>query len=188
MTPEREPLVLFPAAIGDWIGQKRTLERSIERGLRADDYLVADYANEKAGTTVNLFVAYYKSQTQGSGIHSPEVCIPAGGWDVSKWQPAQTDITMHSGAPLKVNRAIIQKGLNRQLVYYWFEQRGRHLTSDYAAKAYTVWDSIARGRTDGALVRVVTPIGRTEQVQVADQRLQKFLQLALTKLPTYIPR
>ena len=94
---------------------------------------------------------------------------------------------MPSGQMLTVNRAIIQKGLNRQLVYYWFEQRGRHLTNSYAAKAFTVWDSVTRGRTDGALVRVVTPIGPTEAVSVADERLQNFLELTLNEMASYVP-
>ena len=188
ITPERDPLVLFPLTLGMWHGQRSTLDGAIERVLAADDYLVVDYANEGASSKINLFVAYYKSQTKGSGIHSPEVCIPAGGWEVSTWRPADTGIQMQSGNQLTVNRAIIQKGLNRQLVYYWFEQRGRHMTSDYAAKAYTVWDSMSRGRTDGALIRVVTPIEPGEADSVADGRLQGFLKLALNKMPTYVPQ
>lgn len=185
--PTRDPLVLFPLALDEWRGQRSTLDSSIERVLGADDYLVADYVNPNGQSSVNLFIAYYKSQTNGSGIHSPEVCIPAGGWEVSNWKKADTAIRMSSGQTLKVNRAIIQKGLDRQLVYYWFEQRGRQLTSDYAAKGYAVWDSMTRGRTDGALVRVVTAIGRTEQVSSADQRLKNFLGLTLEKLSSHVP-
>ena len=43
---------------------------------------------------------------------------------------------------LRLNRAVIQKGLERQLVYYWFEGRGRRLTGDFAAKFHTVADSM----------------------------------------------
>ena len=188
ITPERDPLVLFPLKLDHWSGQRNTLDGAVERVLAADDYLVVDYASEATGSAINLFVAYYKSQTEGSGIHSPEVCIPAGGWEVSTWRSAETGIQTPSGKPLTVNRAIIQKGLHRQLVYYWFEQRGRHMTSDYAAKAYTVWDSMTRGRTDGALIRVVTPIEPGEADSVADGRLQRFLNLALKKMPTYVPQ
>lgn len=187
VTPDRDPLVLFPLQLGDWHGQRNTLDANIERVLAADDYLIADFVKTGTSEMVNLFFAYYKSQTQGSGIHSPEVCIPAGGWEVSKWKSATTDIQMPGGRLLTVNRAIIQKGLNRQLVYYWFEQRGRHLTNSYAAKAFTVWDSVARGRTDGALVRVVTPIATAEVESAADERLQQFLELTLKEMPSYVP-
>jgi EpsI family protein len=133
-----------------------------------------------------LLVSYYASQTNGSGMHSPEVCIPAGGWEVSRWGQYNVTLANSTFGQLKVNRAIIQKGQSKQLVYYWFEQRGRHVTSDYWAKAYTVWDSISRGRSDGALVRVVTPI-ESEAVDVADKRLNQFLNFAVEELPRFVP-
>jgi exosortase D (VPLPA-CTERM-specific) len=185
--PARDPLILYPLQMGDWDGRRQRLDGTIERVLAADDYLIADFHNAETGGAANLFIAFYRSQTEGSGIHSPEVCIPSGGWEVSRWTKAETGIRLPSGAPLSVNRAIIQKGLDRQLVYYWFAQRGRHLTSDYAAKAYTVWDSVARTRTDGALVRVITPIGASEAVSAAEARLHGFLELTLAELPTYVP-
>jgi len=187
IAPERARLVLFPLELDNWRGRRETLELSIEKVLAADDYLLANYTDETKRTSANLFIAYYKSQTEGSGIHSPEVCIPSGGWEVSKWEKAKTGVRTPFGESLTVNRAIIQRGLNQQLVYYWFQQRGRSITSDYAAKGYTVWDSMTRGRTDGALVRVVTPIAHSETVAEAETRLQGFLKLALDKLPKYIP-
>jgi EpsI family protein len=94
---------------------------------------------------------------------------------------------MPSGEPLSVNRAIIQRGINRQLVYYWFEQRGRSMTSNYLAKAYTPLDAMTRRRSDGALVRVITPIKTGEPIVAADSRLRGFLEVALPPLPRYIP-
>ena len=41
-----------------------------------------------------------------------------------------------------VNRAVIQKGLSEQLVYYWFEQRGKRMTNDFNAKMSVVYDSL----------------------------------------------
>lgn len=185
---QREPLVLFPLQLEQWTGKRQTLEESIERVLAADDYHIANYAGADARAPVGLFVAYYNSQTSGSGIHSPEVCIPAGGWEVSRWTTANTGIRTPSGQSLTVNRAIIQKGLSRQVVYYWFEQRGRHMTSAYAAKAYTVLDSVMRGRTDGALVRVTTPVAASESLDAAEERLRTFLKPVLAKLPKYVPQ
>ena len=153
----------------------------------ADDYLVADYSGGGAAP-VNLLIAYYASQTNGSGIHSPEVCIPTGGWEVSGWKTFETGLRTASGQALSVNRAIIQKGTDRQLVYYWFEQQGRALTSDYAAKVYTLLDSITQGRTDGALVRLVTPIASGETAATADHRLLGFLELELPRLPQFVPQ
>jgi len=185
--PVRDPLVLFPMEVGDWRGDRSLIEPEIEQVLGADDYLVANYRAPGAGASVNLFVAYYRSQTEGSGIHSPEVCLPTGGWEVSRWTPTNTGVASGGRPPLSVNRAVIQRGLSRQLVYYWFEQRGRQITGDYAAKMYTLWDSITRSRTDGALVRLVTPISPGEGANAADERLRAFLGLIMPELQAYVP-
>jgi EpsI family protein len=186
-TPEtvtRQPLVLFPMQIGDRQGKAIRLEPVIEQVLKADDYLFANFTGEGLAP-VNLLISYYASQTKGAGIHSPEVCIPSGGWEVSHW--AQARVSLADGSTLKVNRAVIQKGLERQLVYYWFEERGRRTTSDYVAKLFTVWDSMAMGRSDGALVRVVTPIEQREIEVDADRRLSGFLGGVLPVLAGFVP-
>jgi EpsI family protein len=92
-----------------------------------------------------------------------------------------------TAVPLPANRAVIRKGLERQLVVYWFEQRGRRMTNDYMAKAVTVWDALTRGRTDGALVRLVTPMAPGESVRAAEARLAGFLHAGLPELPRFIP-
>jgi exosortase D (VPLPA-CTERM-specific) len=179
----REPLVVFPQRLDGWSGSSRTLEPSIARVLRADDYFSAFYVSPDEGAGVDFFVAWYERQTEGSGIHSPEVCIPAGGWEVSAWR--QVDVALPSGETVPVNRAVIQKGAERQLVYFWFEQRGRRMTSDYAVKTLTVWDSLIRGRTDGGLVRLITPMrGDGDD---ADARLRRFMEIGLTELPRFMP-
>ena len=136
---------------------------------------------------MNLFAAYYDNQTEGSGIHSPEVCLPVGGWEVFSIDPTPVSLPGTVYGDFTVNRAVIQKGLSKQLVYYWFEQRGKRMTNDYLAKASVVWDSLTMGRTDGALVRFVTAIGRNETEAEAEARMQRFMAEALAKLPRFIP-
>ena len=138
---------------------------------------------------VDLFIAYYDRQTEGAGIHSPEVCIPGGGWEVSNWERTALPVERADGSVvgLPANRAVIRKGLERQLVLYWFEQRGRQMTNDYFAKAVTVWDALTRGRTDGALVRLTTPMAPGESVAAAEARLAGFLRAGLPELPRFIP-
>lgn len=198
LTPERaaadvprDPLVLFPRTLASWTGgPQRRLEPNIERVLGADDYLSVGYDSPDHALPVDLFIAFYEKQTEGSGIHSPEVCIPAGGWEMSRIDDASVPVTGEDGMAIDipVNRAIIQRGLERQLVYYWFEQRGRRLTSDYAAKAMTILDSVTRGRSDGALVRLITPIGPGQGAEAAaDARLQAFLDETTDVLRRFVP-
>ena len=35
-----------------------------------------------------MFVAFYDKQTEGDGIHSPEVCLPVGGWEIFSLEPS----------------------------------------------------------------------------------------------------
>jgi EpsI family protein len=89
--------------------------------------------------------------------------------------------------PLHVNRAVIQQGDQQQLVYYWFQQRGRNITSEYLVKWYMFVDSVTRRRTDGALVRLVTPIGKGESLAAGDSRLVEFSAGVLPMLDAYLP-
>jgi exosortase D (VPLPA-CTERM-specific) len=182
----RKNLAEFPISTADWIGKSNVLEPDVKNVLGADEYLLVDYSSTHGLPPVNFLVSYYGSQTNGSGMHSPEVCIPAGGWEVSRWGQFSVELDNAAFGQLAVNRAIIQKGQSKQLVYYWFEQRGRHVTSDYWAKAYTVLDSVKRGRSDGALVRVVTPIN-SAGVEAADARLSAFLKFVVKELPRFVP-
>ena len=185
---QREDFSFFPMSYDSWQGKRLYLDPVIEQVLGADDYLSTNFVHGEERAPVDFFVAYYHKLTEGSGVHSPEVCIPAGGWEMSRIQEKTINLDVDGTTMvLTVNRAIIQKGLSRQLVYYWFEQRGRNLTSDYEAKAYAIWDAAFRGRTDGSLVRAVTPILPNETEAVSDARLEHFLSSTIDKLPRFVP-
>ncbi len=183
----RDGFALFPRHLGGWEGYSQVLDTDVERVLGATDYINATYIAPGEAGYVNLFSAWYERQTEGSGIHSPEVCLPVGGWEMFSLARYRVDLPATVYGSFEMNRAVIQKGTSKQLVYYWFEQRGRRMTNDYAAKASVVWDSLARGRTDGALVRFVTAIGPGETEADADARIQRLMAEALQKLPRFIP-
>ena len=184
---ERAPFSLFPKQIEEWKGASSRLDAKVEKVLGATDYLQTTYAAAGQPSYVNLFIAYYDKQTEGSGIHSPEVCLPVGGWEVFSLEPHKIDPKVPEYGTFDVNRAVIQKGLSKQLVYYWFEQRGKRQTNDFVAKIGVVIDSITIGRTDGALVRYVTPILPDETVADADARLVNFISMSLPRLPRFVP-
>lgn len=187
VTPIRDGFTVFPREISTWTGQVAPLDPDVERVLGASDYINATYTAPQSAAPVHLFAAWYATQTEGDGIHSPEVCLPVGGWEVFSLDSTPLSFTDTVYGDFNVNRAVIEKGLSRQLVYYWFEQRGTRMTSDYAAKASVIYDSLTRGRTDGAMVRFVTPIGTKEPESAADARLQAFMAEVLPELPRFIP-
>ncbi len=180
----RETLAVFPMQVSGWKGvREKKLDPAIEAVLAADEYLLADYTTAGQTSAVNLFITYYNKTTGGPGIHSPEVCIPGGGWEISRWQ----QMPVSTSPAFEVNRAVIQKGEKKQIVYYWFELRGRHLTSEYTAKFYAIWDSFTISRTDGGLVRLVTPLENGEPEAAGDKRLVEFLKTVTPIIAEYIP-
>ncbi len=185
--PPRDSFTVFPRTVGAWSGSPATLDREVEKVLGANDYVNITYAAPGEASYVNFFAAWYETQTEGTGIHSPEVCLPVGGWEVFSIDPTSVSMPGTVYGDFTVNRAVIQKGLSKQLVYYWFEQRGKRMTNDYLAKASVVYDSLTMGRADGAMVRFVTEIGRDEPEAEADARLQRLMAAVLPKLPRFIP-
>lgn len=183
----RDSFAIFSQQLGTWQGVTSPLNPAVEKTLGADDYINATYRSPDQSVPVSFFVAFYDKQGEGSGIHSPEVCLPVGGWEIFSIEPHEMDMTGTGYGRFELNRAVIQKGLSKQLVYYWFEQRGRRMTNDFTAKAIVLWDGFMEGRTDGALVRFVTEIAPDETEATADARLKAFMHEALPQLPQFVP-
>ena len=184
---DRDPFAIFPHQIGDWSGTTSRLDPQVEQTLGASDYLNASYIHTGTGDFANIFVAFYNKQTDGDGIHSPEICLPVGGWEIFSIEPYTLTPGETPYGTFTVNRAVIQKDMSRQLVYYWFEQRGKRIVNDFQAKISVIKDGFTMGRTDGALVRFVTPIFPGETDADADARLQKFMDQSLDRLPRFVP-
>ena len=161
------------------------LSRKLSTCSSLDDYIISDYSKGK-NDAVNFYVAYYASQRKGYSPHSPIVCIPGGGWQITKFERT----SYHSkalGITLPLNRVVIARDKNKQLVYYWFVQRGRNVANEYWAKWLLFVDAITKNRTDGALVRLVTPFYPGESEQAADERLQSFIEELEQRLSAYLP-
>jgi exosortase D (VPLPA-CTERM-specific) len=184
----RESLSAFPLRVGDWHGQRRSIEPPVLRTLKLTDYALMDFVSSSRSGGVNFYVAYYESQRKGEAVHSPRSCIPGDGWQIEGLSRVAVDgVTTAAGGSLVVNRVVIAKGDLRQVVYYWFAQRGRHLTNEYLVKWYLFVDGLSRNRTDGALVRLVTPLGRNEPESAADARLGDFLRDVFPQLNEFVP-
>ena len=184
--PERDPFGLFPREIAGWSGITTALEPRIETALGADDYLAAFYSNPEETAGVDFFLSYYRTQTEGEVIHSPEACMPSAGWEVFSIDPVTVELPGTRFGSVELNRAVIQKGAEQQLVYYWFEGRGRRAASEFVAKFAMLADGMRAGRSDGGLVRVITAIGE-DGVAAADTRLQRFLAATVDRLDRFIP-
>ena len=184
--PERKDFAQFPMTVDEWRGSPERLDRIYVEALKFNDYILANYitANQRP---INFYVAYYASQRKGESAHSPRSCMPGDGWEITSLEQRTANRPNASGQPLRFNRALIQKGDNRQLVYYWFQQRGRVITNEYLVKWYLFWDALTRNRTDGALVRLVISVDPAGKLEDADQQLTRFATSVADRLEDYVP-
>ena len=186
VSPARESFAALPLEVDDWSGRASTMEDIYLNALKLSDYSLVNYANE-SGSVVNFYSAYYDSQKKGQSAHSPKSCLPGGGWLIESLETHALAGIDVDGVPLKVNRVLISQGDSRQLVYYWFQQRGRIVTNEYLVKWFVFWDALTKNRTDGALIRIITSPRPGQDIEELDRILIDFASDISSLLPTYIP-
>ncbi|HEX3279717.1 MAG TPA: EpsI family protein [Pyrinomonadaceae bacterium] len=181
---DRKQLNAFPKDIEGWkqLGGDERLDEKTMAVLRASDYLLRNYRSGD-GRVLNFYVGYYASQREGATYHSPLNCLPGSGWVMS--DPDRIIIAPTGRPAFIANKYVIQNGDHKEVLVYWYQGRGRAVASEYWGKIYTVIDSVKRRRSDGAMVRITTPIESSE----ADA-LKASVDLAAeisTILPEFIP-
>jgi EpsI family protein len=160
IVPIREPLAGMPMQIGSWKGrQAPDIDSRVMAVLGVDDYANRIYYNREL-YPASLYIGYYQSQREGDTIHSPLNCLPGAGWNPIKSGHISIPISGNSG--IEINRIVILKGVDKQVVLYWYQSHGRVVASEYWGKIYTVLDALRTNRTDAALVRVICPVMGTD--------------------------
>jgi EpsI family protein len=185
--PPRTSLSSLPNQIDGWTGTDFPLSQEERDILGPGDFLVRDYENaSQPQPWVNLYMAYFPTQRTGDTIHSPNHCLPGAGWIPTSREVVR--IAGPDGSSFPANRYVISKSSDRQLVLYWFQAHGREVASEYWAKYYLISDSVRMNRSDGALVRLMTPILEGESPDAAQARMMKLGSQFLPLLDNYIPR
>jgi exosortase D (VPLPA-CTERM-specific) len=182
----REQFFHFPLNVERWSGDGERLPTDVIDALKFDDYVMVNYKNA-SNESVNFYVAYYASQRKGESAHSPRSCIPGGGWQITELDTVSVDGVTVNNNPLRANRVVIRKGDYTQIVYYWFQQRGRVITNEYLVKWYLFWDALTANRSDGALVRLSTLIEDGQDISEGDDVLTQFAADVVPRLGSYIP-
>jgi EpsI family protein len=184
--PDRAVFAQFPMELGKWRGSRQSMDAIFADQLQMDDYVLANYTND-TGRSANFYVSWYNAQRKGEAVHSPRACLPGGGWQIHDFSRRTLPGIAIAGEPLRVNRAVVELGNQRELVYYWFQQRGRIIDSEFAVKWYIFWDAVTRHRTDGAMVRLITALPAGSNEAEADEILADLASQVAPNLPRYIP-
>lgn len=183
--PQAQVLNSFPVTFDGWRGRSVALEQQFIEALHFTDYLQMDFRDD-VGKTVDFYVAWYASQSKGASIHSPETCLRGGGWQFD--QVGEIDVQVSGYKNIRVNRSILEQGGQRMLAYFWFPLRGYYAVNGIELKIQTFLSALLHGRTDGALVRLITPLYPGEDEKQAELRLQDFMAKALPKLDNMLPQ
>jgi EpsI family protein len=194
--PVSEPLNQMPATIGTWIGRDLPLDDDTLSVLGKGDFLNRVYVNQHLtgssqtegsvpGLPISLFIGYFPSQRTGQTMHSPQNCLPGAGYTFDSQR--YVSIQDVNGKDYNVGEYVISNGEIKQFVIYWYQAHGRSVPNEYKAKAYMVADAIRMNRTDGALVRVITPILSSETLASAQARAVHFTSQMVPFLPRFIP-
>jgi exosortase D (VPLPA-CTERM-specific) len=187
VSPPREPLSSLPNQFGSWMGEDFSLDQETRDILGAGEFLLRDFTNRSEGLPpVGLFIAYFPTQKTGDTIHSPNHCLPGAGWVPTQREIVQ--LTRPDGSSFPANRYVVSKAGDRELVIYWYQAHDRAIANEYWSKYYLVADSIRMNRSDGALVRMITPMYRKESADAAQARLWGFGAQLIPHLGRYIPR
>jgi EpsI family protein len=183
----REPLASFPRTLGRWTGTDVPIAQDALEVLGTGDFLLRVYQNAAISQPyVDLFIAYFASQRTGDTIHSPKHCLPGAGW--FPIESSRVTISLPGQSSYPANRYVIAKGDDRQLVLYWYLAHNRAIASEYWAKFYLVADAIRLNRSDGALIRITTPLRSGEDMESAGKRLLSLAADAAPYIDRFIPR
>ncbi len=173
----------FPGNIGPWQGRMDQFDPEVYNVLGVDDSILMNFRSPD-NRYVNLYVGFYQSQKEGDLIHSPKNCMPGAGWNIvkSRIEPVTFPET---GKTMDVILLELEKGSQKQLVLYWFQSRGRIISSEYWQKIWLVIDSITKRRTDGSFVRLISPVADSKEKTL--ETLKSFTRLITPHLNEYIP-
>jgi EpsI family protein len=193
--PERQDFSSFPMQFGPWrCDESMKLPDEVLANLGATDYFICDYyKGHHELESVGVYIGYHSTQVREEGggggenaIHPPAHCLPGSGWDIVDDRTVPIHLANTPQANAAAKRLVIAKDQARELVYYWYQSRGRVITEDWEKIIYVGWDRAMRGRTDGSLVRFTIPIVHGD-IQKAESAFQDLAPDILAVLANYVP-
>jgi EpsI family protein len=191
--PPSRPLSEIPETVGTRAAVDIPIDQETLDILGKGDFLNRLYSTPRTAplTTqgdraeIGLYIAYFPTQRTGQSIHSPQNCLPGAGWTFLS--SGVTQFSDPTGKTYTVGEYLITNGTATDEALYWYQLHGSSIAGDYKAKLYTLADSIRYGRTDEALIRIITPLEPGEDRQVARDRAVGFARQIAPLLPAYIP-
>lgn len=189
VAPDRSSFAAFPHSVGEWrqFGSEQRFTPEVENVLAADDYHAVQFIRSADEPVLDFFTAWYEDLAEEGVQHTPEICLPAAGWEIAKVERVDLADDLGLEEPFRVNRVVLQKGEERVLVYYWFTHMGQAIPSNAGAKISVLTKGILSERLDGAIMRITSPIRPDFPEEAAEAHMADLLRAALPKMERFIP-
>jgi len=175
--PLRVDLGEFPRRLGPWVGSDEPPDPEALSRARPDAYLSRRYTDPR-GLSVLLYVAYFARE-------SSRARIQAACWGDCHVREAAAHRVQAGGRTLEVNRALVVQEAEPGVVLYWLQLGQRVLWDPYRGRLDQVRRVLVERRSDGALVRVFSPV--RSDPEEALSRAEGFLRAALPELLRHLP-
>lgn len=163
----------FPDRINEWQGRNIRLDWRTYEILNPDGILFKEYVNNK-GEKVQLVIVLGLNKRES--FHPPEVCYTGNGGFVDIEE--QESIILNNNRLLKLNRLVVKNNHSTisQLVMYWFTANNKHYASYYRQQMAIVMNQLLYKNSWGSLIRVSTNKYGEENMDQANQRLERFIR------------
>ncbi len=183
--PLRRSFNEFPQDVGLWKqADMHELDDKTKDILKVHDYLYREYENNNEKVT--LYVGYYGAHVKGEEIHSPKVCMPAGGWLKLSEKTRRINVDIAGSGRIKLVEAVYEKNRNKMVFLYWYQIYDKHVTNEFLIKPGIIMNTLRYRRPDSAFIRISTIVG-SGSIEQAIVNAEGFLKDVVPVIYTYLP-
>lgn len=189
-TPADRPLLsrelaTIPAILGDWVGTDIPQDPAVLRESQADDWLNRMYENRlNPEWKISVWINY---STRGLNLrHSPEICLPSGGWTKSESKSTVMEVSPQAGNPTKLSRLVYTQGEVSQTIGFWYYIFGEGSLEQFV-RGLPITSRSSHGRTtrgSGMTVELFCP-GDSDPESEA---LRSFAPVLVDALEGFLPQ
>lgn len=180
----RAKLATIPMTLGHWSGRDLPVEADILDRAQTDDWINRVYEDrDRPGRCVTLWINY--SKTGLNMRHSPEVCLPSGGWTKVESETRVLGVEAPGGRPVAVTRLGYAQGELVQGIGFWYYIFGEGRVERWVRRL-PVTSRSSHGRTtrgSGLTVEVFCP----GDLDPDGEALRDFASALLAELEPILP-
>lgn len=162
---------IFPLLKSWEVHENLPLSDTIIEALELDDYVNRSFSHGQ--DVLSLYIGFYATQKKVGAAHSPLVCFPGQGWNLSD----VGDLKIQAGGDtINLASMVIGKGEEQQLVLYWFQAYDQTSPGTFMQKVYLLRAKFLHTREDNAFLRIMVPFGRERTQEQAKKIGVQFIR------------